>query len=77
MNDVFKSTEKVKRSSKYTGRPAIYDFKELKIGESLRLDKNGVKVSSLRSAASHYGKRHGKRLSVVTHDGFYEVARID
>jgi hypothetical protein len=77
MSDVFKSTEKVKLSSKYTGRPAIYNFKELKIGESLRLDKNSVKASRLRSAASHYGKRHGKQFSVVTHDEFYEVARVD
>jgi len=42
MNNIFKSTKKVKQSSKYTGRPAIYDFTELKIGESLRLDKNSA-----------------------------------
>jgi len=74
---VFKSTEKVKRPFRYVGRPAIYNFESLDTGESLRFDKDSVKVSRLRTAASHYGKRNGKRFSVLTHDNFYEVARVE
>lgn len=82
--NAFKSTDKGKSPSKYTGRPSKYSFGELKVNESFRLmfkDLYGkleyFQVSSLRSAASHYGKRHGKRFSVTTHDEFYEVARVE
>lgn len=84
MTTVFKSTGKGKGSSKYMGRPPKYPFGDLKINESFRLmykDLYGsskyFQVSSLRSAASHFGKRHGKRFSVTTHDEFYEVARVE
>lgn len=82
--NVFKSTEKVKQPSKYTGRPSKYPFGDLKVNESFCLifeDLYGksehFQVANLRSAASHYGKRHSKRFSVITHDDFYEVARVE
>jgi len=89
MNTVFKSTEKAKLPSKYTGRPPKYPFGDLKVNESFRLPYKDLpykslygkskhfQVSSLRSAASHYGKRHNKRFSVTKHDDFYEVARVE
>ncbi len=45
------------------GAPPTYPFHDMEVGDSFEADE--AKIKLIRSAASTFGKRHGKALSVI------------
>jgi hypothetical protein len=53
-----------------------YPFDYMKVGQSFALSAN--ELVKVRSAASTYGKRHGKTFAVVKQtDGTYRCGRVE
>ncbi len=51
-----------------------YPFDEMHVGDSF--DLHGAKVSTVRSAASYYGKRNEMKFSIYQHGDTYRCWRV-
>ena len=60
-----------------TGRPALYPFAEMKVGDSFAIESARKRQGRMCAIASDYGKRHGMRFTVrAIGDGMLRVWRI-
>ena len=62
-------------------RPRMVDrnrfpFRKMKIGQSFYIDLGAVDIQAVRTAASHYGKRHNAKFSIIRDGTGYRCGRI-
>ena len=58
------------------GRPRIYPFADMKVGQSVFVDGGKLRGKE-HGAARKHGQRHGKRFAVRTVDGGIRIWRVE
>lgn len=71
---LYRSKAKIAGSKKY-GRPKVYDWPSLEIGQSKKFE-DAEKFNSIRAGISRYAKKSGRKFQTKQHNGKLWIRRL-